>query len=142
MNTRFRLTAAILSRTAFPVLLMALVLGAFPVLARAEPEKADTKPFNDFFTAQSAKLYGHLAKAGEYHASLGKEADPNMVRDALAVRASLQACWELFLNVGDMVYVYDLVDPECEKTVRDVGGLLHSGLEVVAGKLDKELGWL
>ncbi len=58
------------------------------------------------------------------------------------MRASLSACWELFLNAGDMVYVYDVLDPACADTVNKVGGLLQNGLTVIAGKLDKELQWM
>jgi MtN3 and saliva related transmembrane protein len=40
-----------------------------------------------------------------------------------------------------MIYVYDRIDPGCEKSVQAVGELMRSGLAVVAGKLEKELQW-
>jgi len=125
---------------AVAVLAAGLLLG--PSLpARAAP-KADTRAFNASFAGLSAKLYDHLLKVQDYYASLVKEGNAERVKDALALRASLSACWELFLNAGDMVYVYDQLDPACADSVAKVGGMLQRGLGVVAGKLDKELEWM
>lgn len=118
-------------------LLLTLVLSG-PALAA----KVDTKAFNAFFAGQSGKIYDHLLKVTDYYASLTKEGNTERIKDVLALRASLSACWELFLNAGDMVYVYDLLDPACAETVTKVGGLLHNGLGVIAGKLDKEVQWM
>ena len=104
--------------------------------------KADTKPFNAFFSSQSGKIYDHLLKVTDYYASLTKEGNTERIKDVLALRASLSACWELFLNAGDMVYVYDLLDPTCADTVTQVGGLLQNGLVGIAGKLEKEVQWM
>jgi len=104
--------------------------------------KVDTKPFNTFFSSQSGKIYDHLLKVTDYYASLVKEGNSDRIKDVLALRASLSACWELYLNAGDMVYVYDLLDPTCAETVTKVGGLLQNGLGVIAGKLDKEVQWM
>lgn len=125
-----------------------LVLGtalAVAVLALSGPvlaAKVDTRPFNAFFAGQSGRIYDHLLKVTDYYATLVKEGNADRIKDVLALRASLSACWELFLNAGDMVYVYDLLDPACAGTVTQVGGLLQNGLGVIAGKLDKELQWL
>lgn len=104
--------------------------------------KVDTKPFNAFFSSQSGKIYDHLLKVTDYYATLVKEGNAERIKDVLALRASLSACWELYLNAGDMVYVYDLLDPTCAETVTKVGGLLQNGLRVIAGKLDKEVQWM
>lgn len=104
--------------------------------------KVETKAFNAFFASQSAKIYDHLLKVTDYYASLSKEGNTERIKDVLALRASLSACWELFLNAGDMVYVYDLLDPTCAQNVTQVGGLLHHGLGGIAGKLDKEVQWM
>lgn len=106
------------------------------------PGRVDTAAFNDFFTKQSPKLYGHLQKTAEYCEALIKQSDKERLKDALAARASLSACWEIFLNAGDMVYVYDLLDEDCETSLGQVAALLETGLGVLAGKLDKELGWI
>lgn len=122
------------------------VLAAGLVLASSLPAraaaKADTRSFNASFAGLSAKLYDHLLKVQDYYASLVKEGNAERVKDALALRASLSACWELFLNAGDMVYVYDQLDPACADSVAKVGDMLQRGLGVVAGKLDKELEWM
>jgi len=110
--------------------------------ATALAAKIDTKPFNAFFSSQSGKIYDHLLKVTDYYATLVKEGNTDRIKDVLALRASLSACWELFLNAGDMVYVYDLIDPACPGTVDKVGGLLQNGLEVIARKLDKEVQWM
>ena len=104
--------------------------------------KVDTRSFNAYFASQSGKIYDHLLKVTDYYASLAKEGNADRIKDVLALRASLSACWELFLNAGDMVYVYDVLDPACADTVGKVGGLLQNGLTVIAGKLDKELQWM
>ncbi len=104
--------------------------------------KVDTRAFNATFASQSGKMYDHLLKIQDYYASLAKEGDAARVKDALALRASLSACWELFLNGGDMVYIYDQVDANCPETVAKIGDLVHRGLGVIAGKLEKELEWL
>ena len=114
----------------------------FAASAGATPQKVDTKAFNDFFTEQSRVLYDRLMRAGEYANSLAQKKNAATIKEALAVRASLKACWELFLNAGDMVYMYDLVDPGCWKTVAEFDAMLGNGLAVVAGKLEKELLWL
>ncbi|MHC1710710.1 MAG: hypothetical protein AB9872_00945 [Solidesulfovibrio sp.] len=118
-----------------------LLVGTFaasPVLA----EKADTKSFNTFFSSQSAKIYDHLLKVTDYYASLVKEGNTERIKDVLALRASLSTCWELFLNAGDMIYLYNLLDPACDDTVKQVGGLLKNGLGVIGGKLEKEVQWM
>lgn len=129
----FRLSVATLAAVG---LFWALTAG--PALAA----KADTKAFNVYFAGQSAKIYDHLLKVTDYYASLVKEGNAERVKDVLALRASLSACWELFLNAGDMVYIYDLLDPACGENVSRVGGLLKNGLGVIAGKLEKELQWM
>ncbi len=108
----------------------------------ARAQKADTKAFNAFYATQSGKIYDHLLKVTDYYASLVKEGNAERVKDVLALRASLSACWELFLNAGDMVYVYDLLDPACAASVGQVGALLKNGLGTIAGKLEKELQWM
>ncbi|MGD9609381.1 MAG: hypothetical protein AB7U59_08240 [Desulfovibrionaceae bacterium] len=110
--------------------------------ATAWAAKVDTRSFNAYFASQSGKIYDHLLKVTDYYASLAKEGNADRIKDVLALRASLSACWELFLNAGDMVYVYDVLDPACADTVNKVGGLLQNGLTVIAGKLDKELQWM
>ncbi len=120
------------------VLVLVLALAAAPAWAA----KVETRPFNTFFAAQSSKIYDHLLKVTDYYASLAKEGNADRIKDVLALRASLSACWELFLNAGDMVYVYNVIDPACADTIDQVGGLLKNGLTVIAGKLDKELQWM
>uniref|UniRef100_I2Q152 Uncharacterized protein n=1 Tax=Desulfovibrio sp. U5L TaxID=596152 RepID=I2Q152_9BACT len=133
----FRLLLRLAGTTCCTVaLLLALAVG--PALAA----KADTRSFNAAFASQSAKIYDHLLKVTDYYASLTKEGNTERIKDVLALRASLSACWELFLNAGDMVYVYDLLDPACATDVTRVGGLLKNGLGVIAGKLEKELQWM
>lgn len=120
-----------------------LSLALLPALAGpALAAKVDTKAFNAFFASQSAKIYDHLLKVTDYYASLTKEGNTERIKDVLALRASLSTCWELFLNAGDMIYIYDLLDPACAASVTKVGGLLHNGLGVIAGKLDKEVQWM
>lgn len=121
------------------VLLAALCL---PFSAQAAIGKVDTRPFNAFYSSQSGKIYDHLLKITDYYATLAKEGNSDRIKDVLALRASLSACWELFLNAGDMVYVYDLMDPSCSDNVRKVAGLLQHGLGVIAGKLEKEIEWM
>jgi len=125
----------------FVGLCLALMLvSIFPGSAGAA--KVDTQPFNAFFSGQSGKIYDHLLKVTDYYTSLTKAGNAERIKDVLALRASLSACWELFLNAGDMVYIYDLLDPSCAQNVSQVGGLLHNGLAVIAGKLDKEVQWM
>ena len=109
-----------------------------PVLAA----KVETKTFNAYYASQSAKIYDHLLKVTDYYASLAKDGNTERVKDVLALRASLAACWEMVLNAGDMVYMYDLLDPGCSGAVTQIGGLIKTGLGTVAGKLDKELQWM
>ncbi|WP_233489531.1 hypothetical protein [Solidesulfovibrio fructosivorans] len=109
---------------------------------RALAAKVDTRAFNAFFSAQSAKIYDHLLKVADYYASLAKEGNTERIKDVLALRASLSACWEIFLNAGDMIYVYNQLDPGCSADVTRMGGLIRTGLGVIAGKLDKELEWM
>ncbi len=104
--------------------------------------KADTKAFNAYYANQSARIYDHLLKVTDYYASLAKEGNDDRIKDVLALRASLSACWELILNAGDMVYVYDVLDPGCSSAVNQLGGMIKTGLVTVGGKLDKELQWM
>lgn len=104
--------------------------------------KADTKAFNAYYANQSARIYDHLLKVTDYYASLSKDGNDDRVKDVLALRASLSACWELILNAGDMVYVYDMLDPGCSSAVNQLGGMIKTGLVTVGGKLDKELQWM
>lgn len=125
----------------FSVLLLAaglLGLSSRPVLAA----KVETRTFSAYYTSQSAKIYDHLLKVTDYYASLVKDGNAERVKDVLALRASLAACWEMVLNAGDMVYIYDLLDPGCSADVNKVGALIKTGLGTVAGKLDKELQWM
>ncbi|MFP5258253.1 MAG: hypothetical protein ACLGQH_04445 [Acidobacteriota bacterium] len=125
----------------FSVLLLAaglLGLSLRPVLAA----KVETRTFSAYYTSQSAKIYDHLLKVTDYYASLVKDGNAERVKDVLALRASLAACWEMVLNAGDMVYIYDLLDPGCSADVNKVGALIKTGLGTVAGKLDKELQWM
>ncbi|QLA16427.1 hypothetical protein [Desulfolutivibrio sulfoxidireducens] len=103
--------------------------------------KLDTSAFNTYYAAQSRKLHGHMANVVAAYSDLARRGAVGPMKDVLAVRGALSACWELFLNAGDMVYMYDRIDPLCEKTVKEVGELMRSGLSVVAGKLEKELQW-
>lgn len=121
---------------------LAAVVLCLALIGPAWAAKADTRAFNAAFASQSGKLYDHLLKVQDYYATLAKEGDTARLKDALALRASLSACWELFLNAGDMVYVYDQLDPACAGDVAKVGALLQHGLGVIAGKLEKELEWL
>ncbi|EKO40696.1 MAG: hypothetical protein B193_0566 [Solidesulfovibrio magneticus str. Maddingley MBC34] len=104
--------------------------------------KADTKAFNAYYANQSARIYDHLLKVTDYYASLAKDGNDDRIKDVLALRASLSACWELILNAGDMVYVYDVLDPGCSSAVNQLGGMIKTGLVTVGGKLDKELQWM
>lgn len=119
---------------------LAFTLAVAPVAHAAV--KADTKAFNAYYASQSARVYEHLLKVTEYYASLVKEGNDDRVKDILALRASLSACWELILNAGDMVYVYDMLDPGCSAAVNQLGGMIKTGLVTVGGKLDKELQWM
>lgn len=119
------------------LLLVGLLAGPSPAAV-----KVDTRNFTTAFANQSAKLYDHLLKVQDYYTSLAKEGNTERIKDALALRASLSACWELFLNAGDMVFVYNQLDPSCSADVTKVGGLLQHGLGVIAGKLEKELEWM
>ncbi len=103
--------------------------------------KIDTSGFNAYYASQSRKLHGHMLKIIEAYNDLAGRGAVGPMKDALAARGCLSACWELFLNAGDMVYVYDRIDPGCEKSIQAVGELMRSGLAVVAGKLEKELQW-
>jgi len=103
--------------------------------------KIDTSAFNAYYASQSRKLHGHMLTIIEAYNDLAGRGAVGPMKDALAVRGCLSACWELFLNAGDMIYVYDRIDPGCEKSVQAVGELMRSGLAVVAGKLEKELQW-
>ena len=138
------MVARFLRRTgAFAGVLLACWCCFAPVgAATAWAAKVDTRSFNAYFASQSGKIYDHLLKVTDYYASLAKEGNADRIKDVLALRASLSACWELFLNAGDMVYVYDVLDPACADTIGKVGGLLQNGLTVIAGKLDKELQWM
>lgn len=121
------------------VLAVGLCLGAAaPGLAA----KADTKTFNTYYASQSARIYDHLLKVTDYYTSLTKEGNTERVKDVLALRASLAACWELVLNAGDMVYIYDTLDPGCSAALTQLAGMIKTGLGTVAGKLDKELQWM
>ena len=125
--------------------LAALVLAVGLCLAAAAPglaAKADTKTFNAYYASQSARVYDHLLKVTDYYTSLTKEGNTERVKDVLALRASLAACWELVLNAGDMVYIYDTLDPGCTGALTQLAGMIKTGLGTVAGKLDKELQWM
>lgn len=113
-----------------------------PVDVRAASGKIDTAAFNAYYAAQSKALHGHLGKVVEAYADYSRRGAVGPMKDVLAARGTLAACWELFLNAGDMVYVYDRLDPACEKSVKDVGALMRTGLSVVSGKIEKELQWL
>jgi len=130
----------------FPIVLGLLLTCCLPVpavfAASAPIVKADSSAFNTYYSSQSGKIYDHLMKVTDYYASLAKEGNSDRIKDVLALRASLSACWELFLNAGDMVYIYDQVDPTCGTTVVQIGNLIKKGLVVIAGKLDKELQWM
>jgi hypothetical protein len=128
-------------RLAVVLLLLVLALVAAAKGSQAAV-KADTKAFNAYYASQSARIYDHLLKVTDYYASLAKEGNAERIKDVLALRASLSACWELILNAGDMVYVYDVLDPGCSAAVNQLGGMIKTGLGSVAGKLDKELQWM
>lgn len=104
--------------------------------------KVDTRAFSASFSSQSTKIYDHLLKVQDYYASLVKEGNTERIKDILALRASLSACWEIFLNAGDMIFIYTQLDAACAGDVERMGGLVHTGLGVIAGKLDKELEWM
>jgi hypothetical protein len=127
--------ARTLLATANVLLVLALAGTAFAA-------RVDTRAFNAAFATQSARMYDHLLKAQDYYASLAKEGNDSRIKDALALRASLSACWELFLNAGDMVYVYNQIGSNCLDDATRIGGLVHQGLGVIAGKLEKELEWM
>lgn len=122
------------------LVLWACLIGLWPQPGLAA--KIETKTFNAYYASQSAKIYDHLLKVTDYYASLVKDGNAERVKDVLALRASLAACWEMVLNAGDMVYIYDLLDPGCSADVNQIGGLIKTGLGTVAGKLDKELQWM
>jgi hypothetical protein len=134
------------SREPWLTVLYAVVAAAATLLLAAPPAlcaaKADTKAFNAYYASQSARIYDHLLKVTDYYASLAKDGADDRVKDVLALRASLSACWELILNAGDMVYVYDMLDPGCSSAVNQLGGMIKTGLVTVGGKLDKELQWM
>ena len=121
------------------VLLAGLVTPSVPAFAAT---KVDTRAFQTFFSGQSAKIYDHLLKVTDYYASLVKEGNTERIKDVLALRASLSACWEIFLNAGDMMFIYNQLDAGCPTDVDRMGGLIRTGLGVIAGKLDKELEWM
>lgn len=123
-------------------LLIVLVAGLLSLPAPARAAKIDTRAFHTYFSSQSAKIYDHLLKVTDYYASLVKEGNTERIKDVLALRASLSACWEIFLNAGDMIFIYNQLDPGCSADVDRMGGLIRTGLGVVAGKLDKELEWM
>ncbi|MHC1789155.1 hypothetical protein [Solidesulfovibrio sp.] len=120
--------------------IVCFLVGFGPGMAIAA--KTDTRAFNAYYASQSAKVYDHLLKVTDYYASLAKEGNAERVKDVLALRASLSACWELVLNAGDMVYIYDIVDPGCSGTVGQISAMIKTGLTTVAGKLDKEVQWM
>ena len=128
-----------MAKTRLPVAVLLLILA---LAGTAFAAKIDTRTFNAAFASQSARMYDHLLKAQDYYASLAKEGNDSRIKDALALRASLSACWELFLNAGDMVYVYNQIGPNCVDDAARIGGLVHQGLGVIAGKLEKELEWM
>ena len=134
------------SRESWPRVLCAVIAAAATLLLAAPQAfcaaKADTKAFNAYYASQSARIYDHLLKVTDYYASLAKDGADDRVKDVLALRASLSACWELILNAGDMVYVYDMLDPGCSSAVNQLGGMIKTGLVTVGGKLDKELQWM
>ena len=109
---------------------------------RATAAKVDTRAFSAAFASQSAKIYDHLLKVQDYYASLVKEGNTERIKDVLALRASLSACWEIFLNAGDMVFVYSQLDAACAGDVQRMGELIRTGFGVIAAKLDKELEWM
>ena len=111
-------------------------------VAPGRADKVDTKAFNAYYAGQSAKLYDHLLKVTDYYTSLAKEGNANRIKDILALRASLSACWELFLNAGDMVYLYDLLDPSCTDSVNRIAGMIKNGFGVISGKLSQEIKWM
>ncbi len=128
-------------RWALPCLLLA-ALFLTPAGAGAAGGKIDTAAFNAYYAAQSKTLHGHLGKVAAAYADYSRRGAVGPMKDMLAARGTLVACWELFLNAGDMVYIYDRLDPSCEKSVKDVGALMRTGLSVVSGKIEKELQWL
>lgn len=122
---------------------LALAVGLCLVAAASGlAAKADTKTFNAYYASQSARIYDHLLKVTDYYTSLTKEGNTERVKDVLALRASLAACWELVLNAGDMVYIYDTLDPGCSAALTQLAAMIKTGLATVAGKLDKELQWM
>lgn len=124
------------------VLALAVAFLAAPDRTWAVAGKIDTGGFTAYYAAQSQALHAHLGKVVDAYADLARRGAVGPMKDVLAARGTLSACWELFLNAGDMVYVYDRIDPACEKSVKGVGELVRSGLAVVAGKIEKELQWL
>ncbi|MEF3697574.1 hypothetical protein [Desulfolutivibrio sp.] len=122
-----------------------LLLAAFllmPSGAYAVAGKIDTSSFTAYYAAQSKTLHAHLGKVVDAYADFSRRGAVGPMKDVLAARGTLVACWELFLNAGDMVYLYNRLDPSCEKSVKDVGSLMRTGLSVVSGKIEKELQWL
>jgi len=122
--------------------LFCLGLALAVAVAPAQAAKADTKAFNAYYASQSSKIYDHLLKVTDYYSSLTRGGNADRIKDVLALRASLSACWELFLNAGDMVYIHDLLDPSCTDSVNRIKGMVKNGLGVIAGKLDKEVQWM
>ena len=140
---RYGHTAHRQSRSRFFVVVAAVLAALFLTAPQAFcAAKADTKAFNAYYASQSARIYDHLLKVTDYYASLAKDGNDDRIKDVLALRASLSACWELILNAGDMVYVYDMLDPGCSSAVHQLGGMIKTGLVTVGGKLDKELQWM
>ena len=136
-HARRRLRPALVP--ALLTLLLAVLVAAPAALAAV---KADTKAFTAYYASQSARVYDHLLKVTDYYASRVEDGNDERVKDVLALRASLSACWELILNAGDMVYIYDVIDPGCSSAVHQLGGMIKTGLVTVGGKLDKELQWM
>jgi len=120
----------------------AATLFCAPTLGYGAAGKIDTSGFTAYYAAQSQALHVHLGRVVDVYADLARRGAVGPMKDVLAARGTLSACWELFLNAGDMVYIYDRIDPSCEKSVKGVGELLRAGLAVVAGKIEKELQWL
>jgi hypothetical protein len=121
---------------------LAAALFVAPAPGHGAAGKIDTSGFTAYYAAQSQALHVHLGRVVDAYADLARRGAVGPMKDVLAARGTLSACWELFLNAGDMVYIYDRIDPSCEKSVKGVGDLLRAGMAVVAGKIEKELQWL
>ena len=89
-------------RWLLPCLLAAMSL-LQPAHAHAAGGKIDTAAFNAYYAAQSKALHGHLGKVVEAYADYSRRGAVGPMKDVLAARGTLAACWELFLNAGDMV---------------------------------------